>query len=646
MNPYFQKLYWKTFFRRKRKEFKVFFKDGANKIKNRETYRFLIWKLTREGIKKRKNNLPEKKRKRWLFYKPRYLKIFFNSSKKPRWFLISSSVTVVFLITAAIIAISFPILKEYKFRKFEKTARAAFKNDDFHTSLLTSLTAHLAIPKDLGILRILVNSARKLSHPRFLEWAQTLENHPSATVDDRLIYCRACIEKADWEEAARLLFTIQTDNSGHEEYAYLLCQVYLADEELGELKAFETAYNFLQEKPDSLKLREFFWNLCLRSDQNFFYEEGLKDLEAGANSKGEISRAAQRRLLRLPHFPQEQKKHWANQLWKSGQPTMMDALICLDASYGKEKLDLDNLLFVLGQEFRQLHQPEKKKELAQMLNRLGRPEMARELIGQIAQAQTINPDEFKERMLSTIKTAAFGQKIDLAREISFEIGPTLSQNERAFFNQLLSDKDKNHSEESDLFGELFAEANNEELENFRQFAVFFNQPQIIVSYLEELEKRKPKHVGIKYILISCYQRLGEFDKLRQILSRTPLPTEVINFSGEHQTCIFKSLYGQELENCKIWAENALVEYPQSPSLRFTLALIYLKMGESQSARALISPYWSTTPPNCPTQRLIGAWTLAENNLHKEAKKWAPVNSISFLTDVEKVILEKIISINQ
>ena len=645
MNPYFEKLFWKTYFRRKKKEAAVFYRDGVRKLKDPETYKYFRWRLLKDRKKKRKTPT-NKKRKRWLFYKPRFLKIFFKSSKKPRWFLIGSTLTVVSLIAAAIIVISFPILKEYKFRKFEKTARAAFKNEDFHTSLLTSLTAHLAIPQDLGILRILVNSAKKLSHPRFMEWAQTLENHPSATVDDRLIYCRACIEKADWDEAERLLANIPNDDSTDEEYCYLLCQVYLADEELGEMKAFDIAYKFLQEKSDSLKISEFFWDLCLRSEQNFFYEEGLKNLKAGANSKGEISRAAHRRLLRLPHFSQEQKKHWANQLWKSGQPTLMDALLCLDATYGNGKLDLDNLLFVLGQEFRQLHQPEKKKELAQMLNQLGRPELARELIGQIAQIQTINPDEFKERMLSTIKTAAFGQKIDLAREISLEIGPTLSKNERVFFNRLLSGEDKNHSEESDLFGELFADANNEELENFRQFAVFFNQPQIIVSYLEELEKRKPKHVGIKYILISCYQRLGEFDKLQKILARTELPTEVIHFSGEHQTCIFKSLYGLELETCKVWAENALAEYPQSPSLRFTLALIYMKMGESQSARALISPYWSTTPPSCPTQRLIGAWTLAESNLHEEAKKWAPVNSLSLLTDVEKVILEKILSIKQ
>ena len=186
--------------------------------------------------------------------------------------------TVVSLITTAIIAISFPILKEYKFRKFEKTARAAFKNEDFHTSLLTSLTAHLALPQDLSILRILVNSARKLSHPRFMEWAQTLENHPSATVDDRLIYCRACIEKADWDEAERLLANIPNDDSTDEEYCYP-CQVYLADKELGEMKAFDIAYKFLQEKSDSLKISEFFWDLAYA--QKNFSGEGLKNLEAG-----------------------------------------------------------------------------------------------------------------------------------------------------------------------------------------------------------------------------------------------------------------------------------------------------------------------------------------------------------------------------
>ena len=96
----------------------------------------------------------------------------------------------------------------------------------------------------------------------------------------------------------------------------------------------------------------------------------------------------------------------------------MDALLCLDTTYSNGKLDLDNLPLYLGKSSA-VAPTQKRKELAQMLNQLD-DQNWQGVDRSNCPDQTINPDEFKERMLSTIKTAAFGQKIDLAREISLK----------------------------------------------------------------------------------------------------------------------------------------------------------------------------------------------------------------------------------
>ena len=156
-----------------------------------------------------------------------------------------------------------------------------------------------------------------------------------------------------------------------------------------------------------------------------------------------------------------------------------------------------------------------------------------------------------------------------------------------------------------------------------------------------MKKKQPDHVGIKYILAASYQRLNDSKKLIEVLEDTKMPRQVGQFSGEHQTCRLKSLHGMDLESCRTWAENALSEYPGSRSLRYTLALIYSQSGDHSSANSLLFPFWSLSPPNCPTQRLIGSLVLFKNQRVKQAKSWAPTEHASLLTDVEKKILIEI-----
>jgi len=638
MNPYFQKLFWKTFFRRKRAEVAVFFKDWTRKLKNRETYRFFLWKLTREGTKKRKKILPPTK-KRWLFYKPRYIKIFLTSSKRPRWIPITLTLVCVSGLIAGTFFATFPVLKEYKFGKYKRTARAALRGEDYSTALLTSLTAYLSEPKEVEMLRILVKSASELSHPRTREWAVKLFQHPRANQADLALVIKSYVSLKDYQEARSLLSKIPENMRDSEEIVLLRCVTHLQNDELGEMRSFDTASSHLKNNPESIKVSEFFWDLCLNSSQAYFYQEGLKSLRKTAEGKGALARASQRRLLADSRIGYKEKKAIADALWMNGQPSLTDAVLCLDATYGKRPILLENMLFVLEQEFNDLQDPQKKRRLAELLNQIGRPEIAAQLLNQLN--EKMSPDEWKENFIFTIQKAMTESNQGLVKEMMLSSQGVLSSQEKIFFDLLMDKADNLSQMDEKVLTELFMSTRLDELENIRKFVQFLKTPKQLLAFLNALEKKQPDHTGIKYILAASYQRLNDSKKLIEVLENTQMPRQVGQFSGEHQTCRLKSLHGMDLESCRSWAENALTEYPGSRSLRYTLALIYSQSGDHSSANSLLSPFWSLSPPNCPTQRLIGSWVLFKNQRVNQAKLWAPTEHASLLTDVEKELLLEI-----
>ena len=74
----------------------------------------------------------------------------------------------------------YPLLKEYKFKRFEKTARSALQNGDLQTALLTSQAAYIIKPASYSNLKTLVLSAEELKHPDLMRWRKALANHQQA----------------------------------------------------------------------------------------------------------------------------------------------------------------------------------------------------------------------------------------------------------------------------------------------------------------------------------------------------------------------------------------------------------------------------------------------------------------------------------
>ena len=223
--------------------------------------------------------------------------------------------------------------------------------------------------------------------------------------------------------------------------------------------------------------------------------------------------------------------------------------------------------------------------------------------------------------MDTIQASVNADNKNLAKDLIIKANPSLSQNERRFFNLLLrqaNPKENQLSEEQ--LAEIFSHCNNDELDTIRLFLPFFESPDFLVGFLEEMERRNPHRVGIKYLLATSYHRLGMYDKLKEVVKRTELPTSITDLAGERQTCIQKTLYGLDLQRCTTWAELAFSQNPQNQSVRFALAL-YLQKKEAGNARALLSKFFKTLLP-CPTQRLMVP-SIGTNFLLSQ--KWAPGN---------------------
>ncbi len=634
MNPLFTKFFWKLYFRRKKAEWNVFWIE-TQKFFSKNKVKYLFWALKRNP--KNSRYAVKKVKKRWLFYKPRYIGIFFKSSKKPRWAILCFSFFVGGLLLSLVALLSVPLLKEFKFHRFQKTATSAFASGDFTTSLLTAQTCFLIKPEDVESLKIMVDSARELKHPRFFEWTKKLALHQSSEKEEITNWIELSLERSDLNSAKEATNHLRENFPDDEDHAYFSCILERSEgDEQASLRAFTLASGFLQNHPSSEKILTFFWDLCINSQQVYFFEQGLNSLKEYANGQDRLAKLALRRLLQIPNLPKTDRKKWAAAMWKMENPSLLDAVLCLHASYGDENLSLNSFLFILGQEFENLHTEESEEDLASILNQVGRPEMTQQLLT----FKAISPSERKDLFVETIRSALSENREDLADQLMLTCRAALSPNEQDFFSFLIAKKQADGQEEK--IQQILLRSTAEELETYRQFLGFFDQPDFLLGYLEEISNRNPTHQGIKYLLANSYRRLGEFSKLKQVVEGTNMPTAVGNFSGEQQTCVLKALYGNNLKECREWAENAVIQFPSSQTAKYSLALCYLRMGDPLSAQAILSPLLNAAPPICPTQRIIGSTTLHRNNFTKLARTWAPTKQKELLIDKEKELLAEII----
>ncbi len=636
MRHLFDPSLWPVIFSKKTKALYIQFKDTFKSRRYRSRFAYFWWFLTH-----RKKNSLIGRVLRWK--KPEIFNFGFfifllKSKDKPLSFKLGILIIPVALLLTIGALLGYPILKEYKANRFAKTALAALQNQEYSTALLTAQSAHLMKEGDVEILRSLVQASKALMHPRYLEWCLKLANHKESTNEDKLNYLRACVATGQNLEARDWLRTQQWNRSSSEELVYLRCVLLSRMDEEGKFQAYELAKRTLERYPDSIQLSSFLWDMCLNSGQVYLLEEGISHLRSSADSSNAvISRAAIRRLLRSQNGSVEERKEWAEKLWKFKDSTLQETILAMNAVYAGKNISLEKLMFILEKDFGTLTDSQTRLQMIDLLNQVGRKDLARELM----HLETTSSSMEEEDVIEKILTSMVLEDQQAVRNLLYESEDLLSHQVRRFLNYMFKRKINSPIEEEEI-DRILATARNQDLEIMQRFLFLFKDPDCIVRFVEELEKRSQNHAGIKYILATCYRRLNRGEDLEKTLLRTRMPEKVSNFSGELQTCLLKTLYGQELNNCRKWAEDAVGQNPANLSARYALALCYLKKQENFNALATIGPLLKASPPRCPTQRLIGAAVLTEANGYELAKKWLPSEHKSLLISPEKDLFQKIL----
>ena len=294
----------------------------------------------------------------------------------------------------------------------------------------------------------------------------------------------------------------------------------------------------------------------------------------------------------------------------------------------------------LSRQFDEVKTAESQELVISLLNQIGRSDTVVDLMKMKDNTTAFN----KDKIISLIKASLSNGDTRLFRDLYYDHEELLTDIERKFFEILLRLKiGLTRDIGNEVIG-LLQIAKPEEIETIRRFLFFIESDQTILSFVEQVHRKKIANQEVRYLLASCYQRLADQKNLYQVLSTTNLPAKIISFQGEQQTCHLKALNGLNLENCLRWAENAFTKVPQSHALCYTLALCYLRMDDPSSALSVIRPLLLQPPPKCPSQRTIAAWTIMKNGLPKLAQQWVPIEYEPYLLPPEREIIEEIMAV--
>ncbi len=509
------------------------------------------------------------------------------------------------LVLAPVAVLTYHVVREWRIDNLYDASLSALGEDDGMTAFRTAHAAHLMKPKSVEILRALRNAAEEVRHARTLEWSLELAEHPTATADDRLRLTRLAIESGDRVQAEKALARHDLQPGGDRmEADSLRLLLTVSRGRSAKPEALVLARNLLALGSTSLEVHQVYWALCMDPVDSALAPEGLSHLCKFADRSDELGRASLRHLLRVPTIDYAERMEYARRLWKFPEPTHSDALLYINAAYHGKSLPLLSLREHLNSGAGLYSDPLDSIGVARSLAWLGRSKDA-------ADYYLVQEDE------------------------------SLSPVQVDFLGSVFANK-AGWSERSEvLFSRALEKATSKDLETLRQLMPVHGDPDAIISLLERIEREEGVPPGIRHLLANCYQRLGRADELEALLARTPLPPVDVSPQAADQTCRLKALFGQDLPACRRLAEKLVSQYPATDSYRYSLALCYHLSGRPGEAYVLLSRHLAGEPPVCPSQRLVGALSLAGAGRDAEAARWAPLKERKWLLVPERKMLARI-----
>ena len=301
-----------------------------------------------------------------------------------------------------------------KFHRFEKTARSAFQNEDYSNALLTSKTCYLIKPESIEPLKILVNSAEKLQHPGLKEWSQKLAEHENSSKKDKIAWIERCISSRDIDSASLAIKTFANTFPEDEYTIYFSCLLEKSkSDEQAIYRAFTLAEENLDKFPNSEKIHSIFGISVLIPTKFICWNKDLIALKKSQTSKYIRASSQPADYCKFQICPMKTVKSglpkcgkWKNQAYSMQYFAWMRVTAT--------KHEFKKFPFYIGSRIESLVREQNEEDLATILNRVGRPEMTKELLN----LKKIPASENKEIFKETIRSALHKKQPKLVSEPS------------------------------------------------------------------------------------------------------------------------------------------------------------------------------------------------------------------------------------
>lgn len=521
--------------------------------------------------------------------------------KKPARVWILQTVLLL-LVLGPTVFFGYQFARNWRVKKFEKTAHAAWANGDQFTAWQTIHAAHLMKPGDIDILRFHCEVASGMNHPKAIEWLRDLQKMKGCTLVDRENFASVAVlqKKSEWLEDA---LEQCPDPIGLQVYQLFLA---ISRGPTARPEAYELAKRLLPIEPPLIEVHKVYWDVCMQSEIPSMIQEGFLHMRSIAKQKDSLGQEALRLLLQHSLPSQFEKTEWAQRLLAfENNVTQADALLCLTVSTDSNSgLDYQQLEDTLKREEPSSHS---ELDVAQFLGRMGR-------------------------------------QVDAVAYLVKKNRGQLSKPELAFYQSILTSWTGDERKSMAYLTIALREAKSKDLERLGRLIQFHKNPEVSLAFLKRVDELGKLTPDAMFLMALAYQRLGLDHELKQILTKIPKPVKETPPQVIEQLCRWKVLFNQDVVECRKLMEDLVSRYPQTASYRFVLSLCYWKNGYLSEARAILGDLLNGPPPSCPSLRLIGALTLSGGDDQEGMSEWLPHQDKARLLESERLLFDQLIKI--
>ncbi len=526
-------------------------------------------------------------------------------------------------------------LKTLRAEQLLENSKGLHQKEEFQKAFRTAHASYMLNREPVETLRWLCETAESVNYPELLSWRKKLSGNLKSEPEDRIKLVRTALDFHQVQAAEDAIRNLREREVEPSEYLYLRLLTTLAQGRPAKNVAIQQCREILNRPTPPLETYRIYWSLCLDSMDPRFSREAVAHMEKTISLGGSCGLAALRTLLQLPQQDENKQRRQARMLWEHPLAQRHDLLLALRAAFFGQRLPETALRAALGKQYDRLDNTD-LQEVAAILNDLGLHENAADLLPTRTMASN------KELWAEWLRARIGSDQTKEAERILEKTTP-FSESERRFLHSLILRKSGQTEKANRELAEALRLATPSDLPILRKFVLLHEDKVALVALLHRLAEEPALERWARTLLVLTLQRGMDHKPLEKLLGSMHANDYRNDPETANRISRLKVLHGQDLVACRKIAERLVAHYPDVREYRFTLALCYQESNRPVESLRLLQGMFSSSPSECPTQRLIGARALLTNGFPGEARELVSGLEKIRLLPAERRILDKVLT---